>query len=112
MRRNGTRARAADWLDPPGRVRLNEEAVPMMGWDEVWGVGDWLAMSLMMLMMVAFWGGLVALVVWLVRGSRDEGRREPPVEPARADEVLAQRFARGEIDEEEFTRRRELLRGQ
>ena len=83
----------------------------MMGWDHgAWGAGDWLLMSLMM---VLFWGGLVALVVWLVRSVRDEppkGTDSSPSPTQRADEVLAERFARGEIDEDEFTRRRELLR--
>ncbi|HVU74565.1 MAG TPA: SHOCT domain-containing protein [Mycobacteriales bacterium] len=66
----------------------------------------------MSLMMVLFWGGVVALVVWLVRRSRTEptaagsGSRPTSTGP---DEVLAERFARGEIDEDEFSRRRELL---
>ena len=84
----------------------------MMGWDDGWGVGDWLAMSLMMVMMVAFWGVLIALVVGLVRGG-DARHPAPGKLPAdsseHADEVLAERFARGEIDEDEFTRRRDLL---
>jgi putative membrane protein len=82
----------------------------MMWWgDRGWDAGDWLAMSLMM---VAFWGLLVALVVWLVRSSRTEPTL--PSGDARAltpsaDEVLDERFARGEIDEDEFTRRRQVL---
>lgn len=83
----------------------------MMGWDHgAWGAGGWLLMSLMM---VLFWGGLAALVVWLVRSSRDDRPQRPDTAPSsvqHADEVLAERFARGEIDEDEFTRRRELLR--
>ena len=74
-----------------------------MGW------GGWLAMSLSF---VVFWGLLIALVVWLVRSFRGERPSEQPpatTKPDRADEVLAERFARGEIDEDEFTRRRELL---
>ena len=84
----------------------------MIGWDDGWGVGDWLAMGLMMAMMVAFWGVLIALVVGLVRGA-DTRHHAPGGFPGdsseRADEVLAERFARGEIDEDEFTRRRDLL---
>ena len=37
-----------------------------------WGAGDWLAMSVMMLV---FWGGLAALLVWAVRRSNDPGKR-------------------------------------
>ena len=79
-----------------------------MMWDHGgWGAGDWVAMSLMM---VVFWGALVALIVWLVRSphDRDNDRGTPPAKP-HADELLAERFARGEIDAEEFTRSRELL---
>lgn len=80
-----------------------------MDWDGGWGIGGWLTMSLMMLV---FWGGLVVLVVFLVRGSDRSGAPSQTTTPGRgADQLLAERFARGEIDEEEFTRRREVLRG-
>ena len=79
----------------------------MMWWDHGgWGAGEWLAMSLMMLV---FWGALITLVVWLVRSDRTDQHRDMAGRPANPDEVLAERFARGEIDEDEFTRRRELL---
>jgi len=81
----------------------------MMWWShDGWGAGDWLAMSLMM---VVFWWLVIALVVWLVRGSRREPQRRdsPPATTDRADEVLAERFARSEIDADEYTKRRELL---
>lgn len=84
----------------------------MMDWYDGWGVGSWLGMSLMMMLMVVFWGALIVLVVWAVRSAtpQQEGPVGPRVGPTeRADEVLAERFARGEIDEEEFIRRRELL---
>jgi putative membrane protein len=65
--------------------------------------GDWVAMSAMM---VLFWGVLIALAVWVVRTARsDRGSRSAD----RGDTLLAERFARGEIDSEEFTRSRELL---
>ena len=73
----------------------------MMDWGYGgWGAGDWVAMSAMM---IVFWGAVIALVVWLVRN----GRSETPA--SRADTLLAERFARGEINGEEFTRSRELL---
>ena len=69
-----------------------------------WG---WMAGGLMMLI---FWGGLVALVVFLVRGF---GARSPQSEEKRsgpdAEEILAERFARGEISEDEFDQRRRVL---
>lgn len=80
----------------------------MMWWNHGgWGAGDWLAMVFMMLI---FWGAVIALVVWLVRSSRSApstGDQRPATD--RADELLAGRFARGEIDEAEFTRSRTLL---
>lgn len=78
-----------------------------MDWDGGWGIVGWLGMGLMM---VSIWVIPIALVVWLVvRGSRNDraaGTRSPV---SQADEVLAERFARGEIDEDEFNRRHELL---
>ncbi len=75
----------------------------MMDWGNGgWGAGDWVAMSAMMIL---FWGALVALVVWVVRSNRSQ-EHDPG---GRADALLAERFARGEIDGEEFTRSRELL---
>ena len=75
-----------------------------MGW------GAWLAMSLSF---IVFWGLLIALVVWLVRTFRADTtgvtQGQPPAVGGRADEVLAERFARGEIDAEEFTQRRAVL---
>jgi putative membrane protein len=81
----------------------------MMWWnDGGWGAGAWFLMSLMMIL---FWGALVALAVWLVRTLRTDQSPAPAphFSTARADEVLAERFARGEIDEDEFKRRRALL---
>jgi putative membrane protein len=69
-----------------------------------WG---WMSGGLMMLI---FWGGLVTLVVFLVRGF---GARSPQGEEKRsgpdAGEILAERFARGEISEDEFDQRRRVL---
>jgi putative membrane protein len=81
----------------------------MMPWGHGhWTGGDWLAMTLMML---AFWGLLVALMVTLVRRPKAQAKTPSHAHLAtvRADDVLAERFARGEIDEDEFTRRRALL---
>jgi putative membrane protein len=54
--------------------------------------------------MIAFWIGVVSLAVWAL-GNRT---REPK---SRALEILEERFARGEIDVEQFeTRRNEMVR--
>jgi putative membrane protein len=66
----------------------------------------------MSLMMLVFWALLIVLAVWLVRYFRTEPVHRSGEQPRmtdRADEVLAERFARGEIDEEEFTRLRRIL---
>ena len=68
----------------------------------MWGAGG----IVMMLMMLVFWGliiaGLVVGLRWLVGQGRSPGRDE-------AFEILRQRYARGEIDKQEFeTRKRDL----
>lgn len=72
-----------------------------------WGGGEWI---LMVIMMALFLGALVALVVWLVRTTNRPDRGDAGSATEVAERVLAERFARGEIDEEEFTRKRALLR--
>lgn len=80
----------------------------MMDWgNSGWGAGDWVAMTVMMGL---FWGAIVALSVWAVRGSR-RNRVQGPDQAGGADALLAARFARGEIDSEEFARDRDLLHG-
>ena len=63
---------------------------------------------------VLFWGLLIAGIVFLARylgDSRPRGSdRPPPRNPP--EEVLAERFARGEIDDDEYRRRLAILRGQ
>ncbi|MBI4497466.1 MAG: SHOCT domain-containing protein [Chloroflexi bacterium] len=65
----------------------------------------------MMLGAVLFWllllGGLVLLVVWLVQQVTQ--RAAPEVRPRSALELLEQRYARGEIDREEYLARRQDL---
>lgn len=74
-----------------------------------WGWG-W--MALMMVVMLVFWGAVIVGIVWLVRGvgggSWGRGRsvrKETPVE------ILDRRFAEGEISEEDYRARREVLAG-
>jgi putative membrane protein len=81
----------------------------MMGWNHGgWGAGGWLAMSVMM---VIFWGAVILLGVWLVRSTRSTPTKlELGAVTDRAERLLAERFARGEMDETEFARSRTLLR--
>ncbi|MBI3750532.1 MAG: SHOCT domain-containing protein [Chloroflexi bacterium] len=76
--------------------------------------------------MAAFWVlilvGLVYGVRWLIRADRNSRLPGPPPPPGapgagagpRPDdplEILRQRYARGEIDDDEFERRRKTLSG-
>lgn len=81
----------------------------------MWYGGGWGGGIMMTVVMVLFWGALIAAGVWGIRalsgngGGRSGTQGGTPV-PPRPDELLAQRFARGEIDEDEFRRRSALLR--
>jgi len=72
-----------------------------MYWNGDWSWGAWIAMVVMML---AFWGSVAWIIVTIVR-STDSGR------PAsRAERILAERLARGEISKDEYTDLRETIR--
>lgn len=77
----------------------------MMWWNQGsgWGWDGWVGMTLAMLV---FWGALIWLIVSFTgRSSKDDS------DPRRAGEVLAERFARGEIDAAEYNDRLATLRG-
>ncbi len=76
-----------------------------------WGMGDWPGWLFMGLAMVVFWGGLIALGVWTLRSAGASRGDHPQTRPNRALEILEERFARGEIDREEFEQRRAVLQG-
>ena len=67
-----------------------------MGWWWVMGIG-WLLLL----------GIFVVLGYFLVRHLTDAERRRPP--RSTAETLLDERFARGEIDEAEYRRRRDVL---
>ena len=96
------------WLIPG--AALAQERFYGWGWREphpmwwmwgAWGIG-------MGLLMLVFWGAVIAGIVlgirWLV--TQGKGTR-----PDSAMEILRQRYARGEIDKEEFEARRKDLSG-
>jgi putative membrane protein len=72
-----------------------------MHWDygQGWGWGGWLVS---MVMMLVFFGAIAAVLVVVARRPAD-GRSDA------ADRILAERFARGEIDEDEYQGRRRAL---
>ncbi|MCA4725253.1 MULTISPECIES: SHOCT domain-containing protein [Mycolicibacterium] len=77
----------------------------------MWYGGGWGGWIMMTVLMLLFWGGLLTAIVLAARafGADSRARSSPPASP-RADELLSERFARGEIDDEEFRRRMALLR--
>jgi putative membrane protein len=60
-----------------------------------------------MIFMLLFWVGIVVLVVWGVR-NLGNNRTERDISN-RGLEILEERYARGEIDTDEFNRRRSEL---
>jgi putative membrane protein len=76
----------------------------MMGYGGYGGFGWMLGGGLMMLMMLLFWIGLIALVVWGVASLRGGQRPSAPDETPL--ESLRRRYASGEISREEFEQAR------
>jgi putative membrane protein len=67
--------------------------------------GGWAAWRLLSVTMVTFWGLVARVVVAL---ARQPGPRHDP--DSHAEDIGAQRFARGEIDEEGYATRLTVLR--
>ncbi len=68
----------------------------VMGGDNDWDSGWWIVMAVMM---VLFWGAMIAVVIWGIRQFTGHQRRDrSPLDIAR------ERLARGEITKEEFDR--------
>lgn len=78
----------------------------MMWWYGGTGWGGWLAMSLMM---VLFWGLIIfgGIAAWRAIG---RGGNQRPADERSPEQLLDERFARGELSEDEYRHRRELLR--
>jgi putative membrane protein len=77
-----------------------------MWWNDGWGAW-WFVMPLVL---IGFWVAVIWVVVNLLRrrpGPTSTGGARPPS----PEEVLAQRYARGEIDDDEYHRRLGTLRG-
>ena len=74
---------------------------PMSSWMwGTWGLG-------MMLMMLVFWGLVIAGIVLAIRGLAGQGERS---RSDRALDILRERYARGEINKDEFEAKQRDLR--
>ncbi len=94
----------------------------MMYWNGQMGVWGYLIMSISM---VLLWGAVITGIVLLARSLRTPGATPglpgfpphgyaappamPPVPPRSAEDLLAERFAKGEIDAAEYQSRLEIL---
>ncbi|OFW57703.1 MAG: hypothetical protein A2133_08690 [Actinobacteria bacterium RBG_16_64_13] len=87
----------------------------MWGWDNGWGAGE----VVMLVVMLAVLALIVVGIVLLVRGLTRHDQVQPgsPPQPVsgpnsgRALQVLEERYARGEIQREEFLQRKQDLLG-
>jgi putative membrane protein len=68
--------------------------------------------GLWMLLPILFWGGFLALIVWAVVRIFPERRSGERSEVRSSEEILRERFARGEIDAEEYERSLKVLRNE
>ena len=90
---------APAWGQGPGPWQMHD----WMGWG--WG-GMWLGPLFMIIPLALVIVAIVALLRWMGGGSANGGGR---VRTAR--DILDERYARGEIDREEYQRRRDDMAG-
>lgn len=77
-----------------------------MMWSTGMGVTGWILMTLTA---IAFWALVVFGIVALFRGSRDGFSAREAGRDRDAEHILDERFARGEIDAEEYRARQAVL---
>ena len=93
-----TGAPRASWAQDRGEWSWGMHPMSWM-WG-AWGLG-------MMVMMLVFWGLVIAGIVLAIRWFAGQGERSGS---DRALDILRERYARGEIDKDEFEARRRDLR--
>ena len=73
-------------------------------------MGDGLGMGLGGGFMWLFWILLILVVVWAVK-SAGGSSKNPTETPKSALDILEERYAKGEIDQQEFEQKRKVLNG-
>lgn len=107
----GTRAATLSFLSAiPSSVHAQQQEGYHYGPHHMWE-GGWSGMFLGPFIMIVFLAVAVAVVVLLVRWLGGPGHeRHAPAHPGRKPlDILKERFARGEIDKDEFEERRRVL---
>ena len=98
----------AAWAQSPAERDRYSWGPHMMGWD-----GGWYVMILGPLFMILSLAGLIAAVVLLARWLRGQWQGTTLPHHTLASrtpvDILKERFARGEIDKDEFEERRRVL---
>jgi putative membrane protein len=85
------------------------EEITMMYWGN--GMGGW-GMVLMTVSGLLFWGLIIAGIVWLVRSTGRGGESGTvATQTPTPQQIIADRFARGEIEEDDYARRLQVLGG-
>ena len=94
-------------------LAIAQESPPYYGPQMMWGGGGWYGMIFGPVFMVLVLAGVIALVALLARwlGGPWYGTQPPHHAPAgrMPVDILKERFARGEIDKNEFEERRRVL---
>ncbi|MBF6096520.1 SHOCT domain-containing protein [Nocardia cyriacigeorgica] len=80
----------------------------MMYWSDH-GMTGW-GYALMIVVMVLAWALVAVAIIAALRVIASTSQRPPRSSPDLPEQLLAERFARGEIDDEEFRRRLTALR--
>jgi putative membrane protein len=80
----------------------------MMYWDGDWSGWTWFAMGFSMLLFWSVMAGAIWLGLRAVSTTKSPAR--PAAPPVSAEDTLRQRYAEGQIDDQEFNRRLRLLR--
>lgn len=82
---------------------------PWMGWGGYgFGIFGWILMIVLWILIV---GGITLLILWLVRQAGTSGIGIGAPSGGHALEILRERYARGEITQEEYERMRNVLEG-